>query len=469
MRNRLFCVLASVLILGGASPAFAQQDKETEERATPAAPVPAPVAPLPTPTPSVSAINPAAPLVAPNQAVTLTGSNFQKGIVVTFIDPEGNSYPATAEILGDANRAVTLANLGVAGTWKVIAHNPGGSESHSFEFPVANTPSLSYTSPALWAFVLAAVVVTCLIRAIYCFITDDLRRAQAAGNWSFGDALSEESMFQPAVIQTKRDVIMIASSSRLIALLGMLGILMIVVGVGYAVVWNLFIHGTVPDLVPLRSFLYGTACLFAPYLANKLSGIFSPKPKLAATSGAETREVLIKGIAPSAPCRATTEQALHLLGQGFQAGSAIIFSDPLANDISVSGAAITGIDPALVSCSVLLNTAGSWKVRLINPGASASNDLQFAVFGAPDITGVETAVTANAAAQSMTFTGSGFMSGLNVTLTPPGGGKAQTIEPTAVTATRVTISAVFSAGGNWEVKVTNPKKFASAPYILVVR
>jgi len=95
------------------------------------------------------------------------------------------------------------------------------------------------------------------------------------GKWSLAEALSEESSVQPLPDEVKT----LPSTSRFIALIGLLGILTIVLGVGYSVIWNLFLYGKPPDgLSDVRSFLLGAACLFAPYLANQLREAFEPSP-----------------------------------------------------------------------------------------------------------------------------------------------------------------------------------------------
>ena len=94
-------------------------------------------------------------------------------------------------------------------------------------------------------------------------------------NWSMGDALSEEAGNQPKELPPGTRPEMVASSSRLIALLGLVVILSIYLGVGYHLLWRLFTTGDVPDLTNLTSFLYGGAVIFAPYLVNQLKEAFT--------------------------------------------------------------------------------------------------------------------------------------------------------------------------------------------------
>jgi hypothetical protein len=97
--------------------------------------------------------------------------------------------------------------------------------------------------------------------------------------WSLGDALSEESSVQPppAEIHGRGNVIMLASASRLIALVGLLAAVPVVIGVGYAITWNLIVNGACPDLSGVRAWLIGISLAFAPYLANQVRSIFDPR------------------------------------------------------------------------------------------------------------------------------------------------------------------------------------------------
>ena len=122
------------------------------------------------------------------------------------------------------------------------------------------------------------------------------------GKWSLADALSEESSVQPDPHQVK----MVASSSRLIALVGLMGILAIVLGIGYSIVWNLFTGAAGNlNLGEIRKFLFGAATLFAPYLANQLRAIFDESSTTkTAVPGAQQPPAAVAPAAP-APAHAT--------------------------------------------------------------------------------------------------------------------------------------------------------------------
>jgi len=95
------------------------------------------------------------------------------------------------------------------------------------------------------------------------------------GKWSLRDALSEKSPVQPK----EGAAVPLPSTSRFIALFGLLGTLTILLGVGYAIIWNLLIYHKPPEnLSEIDSFLLGAASLFAPYIVNQLRAAFGTSP-----------------------------------------------------------------------------------------------------------------------------------------------------------------------------------------------
>jgi hypothetical protein len=417
------------------------------------------------PTPKLSAITPAAPLIGPNQSLTLTGSDFQDKLAVTLIDPQGNPYdlPSADIVQVKSQRVVVVATLGIGGRWKVTATNPGGKASDALEFSVANSPAICLKSPRVYAFGVAALITTALLAFLFIVMLLDMNKALKANQWSLADALSEESAYQPKVINRKQDVIMVASTSRLIALLGLLGILTTVLGIGYSIMWNLFIYGTIPDLTQVRSFLFGSACLFAPYLANQVGWMFSPSgtPKPAE---AATPSTAITGVAPAQLRSKPTVQTVSLTGTGFQSGLAVTLTDPQDTPRTLAATEIVSVDPTLVAASLVLDTPGSWKVAVANPAAAPTSVFLFTVFGPPAINQTDPgALTHNAAAaQQFTFVGTGFMSGLTLTLTGPNGAVPSFIN--SLDSTHVVVTATLADAGAWNVVITNPGNYASPQF-----
>ena len=66
-----------------------------------------------------------------------------------------------------------------------------------------------------------------------------------------------------------------ASSSRFIALVGTVAILMLYVGFGLACLCRFASVNEIPDRTKVANFFYSGLVLFAPYLINKLSSVFS--------------------------------------------------------------------------------------------------------------------------------------------------------------------------------------------------
>jgi hypothetical protein len=419
--------------------------------------------------PTLTHVSPAAPIVAPNQAVTFTGENFQEKIAVTFTDPQGNTHPGQV-VSQNGKSLVVIASFGLAGTWQATAANPGGADSAKLEFPVANSLD-PYFYWRFGSFAFACFVATVVLGGLFIIIFWWLSKA----NWSLAEALSEESTCQPSEIQDRTDVVLLPSSSRLIALLGLMGILTIILGVGYAIIWSLFMGGTVPDLTGLRTFLFGAACLFAPYLANQLSSVFTPQvPSAPAPAPAANAPAMsITGIAPAAPqADAANPLTLHLTGTGFVTGLTLTFTDPAGAQTTVAGPGITSVDPTLIVCPVLLAVPGSWKVSVQNAAGGAASDVfEFTVAGAPTVTGTNRVLTHDAANdQSWSFIGTGFVSPLIVNLTPPpplGGGAAPAsfaATVTSVASQEAKVTAKLTVGGTWQVVAINPGNQASAVY-----
>jgi len=145
-----------------------------------------------------------------------------------------------------------------------------------------------------WAF-LYAVVLLVLLGSFLALAY--ISAALVAPKWSLAEALSEEVQVTEMVeVQGKQGVttarldangkpIMITkmgpSSSRLIALMGMMVILLMFLGFGAFVLYSFGKTGNMPSTTKdVVRFLLGGLTLFAPYAVNKFASIFeslSPK------------------------------------------------------------------------------------------------------------------------------------------------------------------------------------------------
>lgn len=134
----------------------------------------------------------------------------------------------------------------------------------------------------LVALVAAAVVMSMML----CY-----RSLQEAREWSLTDALSEDvtltrtdqagnpvdalGVALPAGQLPINVTVMKASSSRFIALVGTVAILMLYVGFGLACLYRFASGNEIPDMTKGANFFYSGLVLFAPYLINKFSSAFS--------------------------------------------------------------------------------------------------------------------------------------------------------------------------------------------------
>jgi hypothetical protein len=123
-------------------------------------------------------------------------------------------------------------------------------------------------TPVFW---FTVVVVTIFLVV---FMLSLIRGLMSSKEWSLADAVSEETDPQPPLASGQKPI-MVASSSRLIALLGLFVILSLFLGVGYYILWCLFTNCQMTSLKDVTSYFYAGLVLFAPYIANKFSDAFS--------------------------------------------------------------------------------------------------------------------------------------------------------------------------------------------------
>ena len=99
------------------------------------------------------------------------------------------------------------------------------------------------------------------------------RLLRAAPAWSLADALSEEASLADAGVGK---TVLVGSTSRLIAFLGMVAILGLFLGFGVFVLWGVAETGHAPDNSDeFSKYLLGGVTLFAPYIVNKFAAAFT--------------------------------------------------------------------------------------------------------------------------------------------------------------------------------------------------
>jgi hypothetical protein len=112
---------------------------------------------------------------------------------------------------------------------------------------------------------------------------------RGSGKWSLADALSEEgtvTLLDPDGVPVngadgKPQMVtrLIASTSRLIALMGLFGILLLYCGFGATVLYYFATAQPLPQNTDeVRNFLFAGLTLFAPYIVSKFASVFSAQP-----------------------------------------------------------------------------------------------------------------------------------------------------------------------------------------------
>lgn len=115
-----------------------------------------------------------------------------------------------------------------------------------------------------------------------------IRSALSSSEWSLADALSEEAKvtllepdgdkgFKPKLDAAGNPVMITelrASSSRMIAFVGMLLILLMFLGFGIFSIYSFAKTGVMPNTENIVNFLVAGLTLFAPYLVNQFASLF---------------------------------------------------------------------------------------------------------------------------------------------------------------------------------------------------
>lgn len=155
-------------------------------------------------------------------------------------------------------------------------------------------PPSSWVPPATW--LLYFIPLLALFGAVVAILV--IRSALLKSpQWSLSDALSEETLLPVYTEATVNGVTtrslekdadgkpllapqMRASSSRVIALMGMVAILFLFIGFGALALFSLGNTGEVPpSLDKVVNFLVSGMTLFAPYVVNKFASLFQGLPR----------------------------------------------------------------------------------------------------------------------------------------------------------------------------------------------
>jgi hypothetical protein len=151
----------------------------------------------------------------------------------------------------------------------------------------ASTAEAAVAQPATW-FVYGVIIIVFVATLVALLF---VRMAVEESTFSLGDALSEEGQATvmdkdaaghdaPRIGSDGKPMIMtvmVASISRVIALLGTIALVILFIGFGTFVLYYFGTGQGVPkDLDKVVNFLLAGLTLFAPYVVNKFSSLFDP-------------------------------------------------------------------------------------------------------------------------------------------------------------------------------------------------
>jgi len=173
-----------------------------------------------------------------------------------------------------------MAGLGLAAGWVLLASaslalaegaTAGGKTAETTAAATRAVPTgiVSADNLAPW-FIVGAIWIVALVAAF--MVRASLGKNSTGGSWLLADALSEPD----TIIATDganggtAAPRLVASSSRLIAMLGLLVILILFLAIGSAVVLQLLYTGQTPDLAGITQYFFGGVALFIPYMANQV-------------------------------------------------------------------------------------------------------------------------------------------------------------------------------------------------------
>ena len=121
----------------------------------------------------------------------------------------------------------------------------------------------------LWIIVFSVYV---LVFFSLAFVMGRLAKTPDGLNWRLSEALSEEATEETGGVKTVR---LVGSTSRLIALFGLIVILVLFLSFGVIAIWSFGRTGKIPpDLAELAKYLLGGAALFIPYGINQIRAAF---------------------------------------------------------------------------------------------------------------------------------------------------------------------------------------------------
>ncbi len=145
--------------------------------------------------------------------------------------------------------------------------------AHAQDQAAAGVKYVPLSEPLAYA-ILAVIYIVVFVAVIGVINALARKSSTAPGErgWRLSDALSEEGEITGP--GGGKQTVMLASTSRLIALLGMIVIMALFLGVGTIVIWELAQAGTAPFLDGVLKYFLAGAGLFIPYSVNQIRSGF---------------------------------------------------------------------------------------------------------------------------------------------------------------------------------------------------
>lgn len=385
------------------------------------------------PRPAVTGLSPSSPGASTaSQVVYLSGTNFQAGLSVVLTSPGGSPAPvapiASSDVTSTAIRlSVTLQD---AGTYTVKVANPGGQASEPWGFTVKAAEPPAAARPTVAGLSPSSPTASTVAQRLYVSGTD------------FASGLTVLLTAPGGTATTLGSSAINFGSPTVFSMTATL-----------AAAGNYSVKVVNPGGQASEPFS------------------FSVKPAEPAVP-----QPTVTGISPSSPTQSTASQVVYLTGAGFQSGLSVALTSPGGSAVSVGTIGASDVSSTAIRLTVTLHDAGTYTVKVTNPGGQPSTPWTFAVRAAepaarPSITGLSpVSPTQNAAAQHVYVSGTNFVSGLTALLTAPGGGMT-TLGSSAISfgsSTVFSLTVTLSSPGSYTLKVVNPGGATSEPWAFTV-
>lgn len=360
-------------------------------------------------TPSISSISPSSPTVnGSDQNVTIFGSGFQSNLTVTIGFPSGGSTTLSGTQIRNVTSTsfVMVATLSATGTWNIRVNNPDGGRSNTFFFTVQSaSPTISSISPS---------TPTANGR--------DQNVTVFGSNFQQGLSVSITFPGGGGTTLSGTQIQNVSSSS-----------FVMVATLGGAGTWSIRVNN--PNGSQSNTFFFTVQSA-------------APAPQ-------------INSISPLTPSRRDNDQSVSVFGNNFQSGLTVTVFIPGGGTATLSGTQIQNVNSTSFTMLITLNVVGTYGVRVNNPSGGQSNTYNFQVqnpISTPQINSLSpSSPTRLNGDQSVSVFGSGYQSGLTVTVFIPGGGTS-TLSGTQiqnVNSTSFTMVITLNVAGNYGIRVNN--------------